>query len=590
MKRIQVVAIAAVAAGFIAGTIGRPVLEWVQDSGSTTKRTTSTGRSRTGKARPEPTESAAASVSSPVTAPPSADSNGGPSTTAASPATIAPPTKSAAARVRGGATAWRGDFGRSARPWAAGALPGSPAHLADEWPAEASGATAAGESADVDSGADEVGEPESADEVAEAEGAAEEPKEPEAEQNVPSGPVDTQRADLTPAASLPSWVRPTLELRGRGDTDKGFAATDERDAFYLSRLRVGADVDISKTLRGHVLMQDARVGAFDGERVPADARNQLDLYEGFVEAGTKDVGVRLGRQAMTFGSGRLVGTDEWANAPVTFDGAAGWWQNDALRIDAFTASAVGLDAIRFDRRRAGDELVGASARVKRVVGGVDVEPFFLSNRREGALGVERRNTFGARAFGNVTAQVGLDAEVAWQRGTAPDGRVDAMAASAGVSWTPTLSVPTTVGVDVKSASGDADHGDGRLQTFDPLYGAAHGDFGMADLAGWRNVRSVGVSMKTQPSTTVGFGVSVRRLFLATTADGLYDGAGHRTLDNPRATSRDIGSELDFTVSLGALRHGHMEVGLSGFFGGDFVRESAAASTIWKPYAMWKVRF
>ena len=63
--------------------------------------------------------------------------------------------------------------------------------------------------------------------------------------------------------------------------------------------------------------------------------------------------VRVGRQEIALGSGRLIGPPDWGNSVPGVDGARAALSAAGAKLDVFTFSPVNADDSRFDRTRPG---------------------------------------------------------------------------------------------------------------------------------------------------------------------------------------------------------------------------------------------
>ncbi|MBZ5578444.1 MAG: alginate export family protein [Acidobacteriia bacterium] len=75
---------------------------------------------------------------------------------------------------------------------------------------------------------------------------------------------------------------------------------------------------------------------------PPSQRNPADLRLGWVQIGnseTSPVTVRVGRQPLSFGEGRLVSDPNWSNVGRSFDAVRMTVHYGPVRLDAFTGAS-----------------------------------------------------------------------------------------------------------------------------------------------------------------------------------------------------------------------------------------------------------
>jgi hypothetical protein len=117
-----------------------------------------------------------------------------------------------------------------------------------------------------------------------------------------------------------SFSNSTFGFRGAGGVPS--------ENYILHRLLLGGDFHVGPYVRTFVQIGDElEAGRLPGPQ-PTDI-NRGDLAQGFVElnlpAGERStMNARVGRQEMTFGSGRLVDIREGPNIRQSFDGARVW--------------------------------------------------------------------------------------------------------------------------------------------------------------------------------------------------------------------------------------------------------------------------
>jgi hypothetical protein len=304
----------------------------------------------------------------------------------------------------------------------------------------------------------------------------------------------------------------------------------------VDRVRVFAELE-------HGSVADRRYAAG-----PAD-EDELDLSGAFLEVsfgragpnGASDV-VRLGRQELSYGAGRLIAPRNGPNTRLSFDGALVRLNRAGWRTDLFLLRPEQTQPGVFDNRlEDGAALWGAYAA--RSWGEHQLDLFYFGAERAGGfyaegVGVETRHTIGAR-WNRRTGPVTFDLEGAVQGGeleTASDRGLDiaawTLAAQAtyelsGQGWRPTLGAAAGI------ASGDEATGDGELNTFRAPHPPGR-YFGHANGLGPSNVAGAKASLRLKPTQKLTVEPRAYVLWRASEAEGIYSpGAPLRT---------DIGDE------------------------------------------------
>lgn len=288
-------------------------------------------------------------------------------------------------------------------------------------------------------------------------------------------PLDTLKwIEVSDALSLTLGGEARLRGEAYDELDLGFNDAVKSD-YLLARLMLHADVRASSHVRGFVQL---RVGdAWGAERPLSPVQvNDVDVNQAFVDVavptGNDQIGLRLGRQEMSFGSSRMVSVREGPNIRLSFDGARAFWNLDTgRRVDVFYARPVLPAAHAFDDRSSRDYQFWGVYGTTPIEPGLGIDLYYFGvDRSRVAFGQgvspETRHTLGGRLFGR-RGPWDWDLEAAYQFGDfgARSIRAYTFANDFGYTlksapWSPRL------GLRLDVASGDADASDNRLDTFE----------------------------------------------------------------------------------------------------------------------------
>lgn len=257
-----------------------------------------------------------------------------------------------------------------------------------------------------------------------------------------------------------------MRLRGETYIPRDFGLRGSRGEDYgLGRFMVHADLRMEKHLRAFLQLRHGEAWA---ARSPLGAtqQNRLDVHQAFVETGSLGgsggMALRIGRQEISFGSGRMVGTRDGPNVRLSFDGVRASWAGEAVRLDGFVTRPVAARAgVLDDRSVRRNSFWGAYlTRTTGAASGMDV--YYLGVERPQAsfprgVAAETRHTIGARLFGRSGAW-DWDVEAAYQFGRfggAPIGAFtianDVGLRMDGLPWSPRLGLR----LDLASGGGTA---------------------------------------------------------------------------------------------------------------------------------------
>jgi hypothetical protein len=388
---------------------------------------------------------------------------------------------------------------------------------------------------------------------------------------------------------LPKWMRFSVEFRGREEGRTSFSFKEgANDTYTLTRFRIGLDLKPAKWFHLFVQGQDSRVIDIDQSRATSATKNLFDLRQGYVElkAGEQSwVGLQVGRTELNLGNQRLVGGGDWGNVTRTFDvvkigiGAGG------NRVDVFAATPVTIYTNRFDKfdGAPGQNLYGVYGTLSKVVRRTTIEPYVLwktlpaVTSELGSHGNADIYTAGALWFGRLPAGFDYTVEMARQAGHSSVDDVSAWAGYWIAGYSPArLPLRPRFSTEYTYATGDNTKGDGKVGTFDQVYGAFHNIYGVSDLFGWRNIRHYRAGAEAKPTSKVKVNFDYHFLWLAIGHDGLYNASGVQVVKAPSggALHTDIGHDADFYVTYNPRPWLTLGTGWSYLFWGRFLRENA----------------
>ena len=372
--------------------------------------------------------------------------------------------------------------------------------------------------------------------------------------------------------------------------------------------------------------------SFDDERYSATAAGQglperdgpLDLHQAFLFVGNHKafpLSLKIGRQELVYGDQRLLGHFRWNNNARTFDAAKVRWQNAFFGVDLFTGSLVYNDHRNLNTSNFQDAFSGAYFNFPTVATKEVVEAYVY--RRTVSRGILTDNwtgmaapfrfpapqdlyTAGLRvrskpeAYGPWDYGVELMHQFGERTAVAPAATVAAAAASprldqaawaavlqGGYTWSEHPWQPR-VAVIYSYASGDKNASDGDSETFQNLFATTHLHYGYMDLSSLQNLEDLRLALAAKPRTNVSLAVEVHFQRLNRTTDFWYNiggvprnfpgaavGSGGGFRINP-SYSRDLGTEIDFVAGWTFKPYAQIEVGVSHYFRGDYIKQSLSA--------------
>ena len=423
------------------------------------------------------------------------------------------------------------------------------------------------------------------------------------------------------------------DMRQRYERYSGFGlgngSVDSRaDAYYLARYLLHADLHVDDAFRFFLQFKSNTELDRRGGARPGIDRDDFDLHQAFFDvrlplsqiAADARLLVRLGRQELSYGDGRLIDFREGPNVRQSFDAAVVSLQTPGVRSDAIYARQVatnkGVWDDSYNLQQA--QLWGLYNTVSlpflqrpRSSDKASADLFYLGYDRENAAfdqrarpgsfvpqpGHETRHSVGGRLFGTVAPLGGgllagslhYNAAGVYQFGRYGNAGISAFSFSSDVGYRfeqlPFKPDLTLIG-DV--ISGDANGRDGKLETYNPLFPTAI-FFSEAGLIGPSNVVSFHPSLDLSLHKALKLRMTAIGYWRQDTGDGVYNFGGSPSYPGtPGATlpgstnlpdgPRYIGTEVHTRLTWGINRHLTFDVSYSHFFAGAYVRETAALTS------------
>jgi hypothetical protein len=401
-------------------------------------------------------------------------------------------------------------------------------------------------------------------------------------------------ADGTTSLSLGGELRVTYERFG----NQSFGLTPpDPDGYFLQRYLLHTDLRAGSRVRVWTEFNSGlENGRFGGPR-PVIDEDRLDLHQAFVEVAVAATSpsaavLRVGRQEIALGAGRMYALREGPNVPLSFDGVRAIAHAGPWRLDGWAARPVDNTSGVFDDQSHhsfdvwgvyGSRVIAPSRQT------VGLEVYYLGLARDAAhfdqgTANETRHTFGARVWHQ--GPWAYDAEAMFQVGRFGSGDIRAWRSViegshlvADAVWLPRL------GLVLDVASGDKNPADPNLQTFNALFQSGTYS-GRAQLLGPSN------SIRFEPSVT--FGPARHMLVSAgwgfywrqSAYDALYSISGQVIVPSNGVTDRYEGSRPTMQIDWQLTRHLSAHVNYIYAFNGRFEEQSVHATSTMSYVSPW----
>jgi hypothetical protein len=382
--------------------------------------------------------------------------------------------------------------------------------------------------------------------------------------------------------SLGGEIREAFERVGNDNWGK----QPYSNAFLLQRYMLHSDWHLGKRFRVFVQLKNGLEDFRAGGPRPIDEK-RLDFEAAFLEVGDthkKNWAVlRVGRQELNYGSGRLVSVREGPNVRQSFDGVKIRSKAGAWNVDAW-AVRPDLDKLGFFDNAPDHTTafwgVYATRPLRR---GVGYDLYYLGLDRKDATfergtAAELRHTAGARLWRPIATQepgADFDYEGVVQFGTfgSDDIRAWTLASDTGYSLT-TMPLRPRFSIKADVSSGD-NPGSPTLGTFNPIYPIGN-YFGVLADTGPGPVNFIDVHPRIQ--TQLGHGVSVSTDLIVQWRENLNDGVyavpGFLLVPADGSRARFVGYRPGAEVRWQIDRHAYLQADYGIFYAGQFLKEAS----------------
>lgn len=380
---------------------------------------------------------------------------------------------------------------------------------------------------------------------------------------------------ITADAYLTTGVE--FRLRNEKYHDNLWGNADAPDDGYLwARVVPYADLHVGKA-RAFVQPIIAYAAGVAPSASPVD-KTREDLLQGFADVEIGPVTFRAGRQMLSLGTERLVGTRYGPNVPLAFDGARGIVRIGATTISLLAVCPVQPGSMSFDDTRSRSKsLWGAYATLP----GLDI--YYLGYRNDraafgGRTGRELRHSVGARSFGTAR-DWHWNIEGVAQFGRFAGNRIGAWTLGTEVGRTfPNAPFAPDAVMRFNVVSGDRRSSDRTLGTFNALFPKGK-YFGELSPVGPSNIVSVNPRLGMTVTPGVSASISGMAYWRYSRADGVYDVPGNLLRAPGTSKARFIGKEIEATLAWQATSELELSTSLSAFDAGRFLEETGSGRTI-----------
>ncbi|HEY4047892.1 MAG TPA: alginate export family protein [Acidobacteriaceae bacterium] len=355
-----------------------------------------------------------------------------------------------------------------------------------------------------------------------------------------------------------------------------------------------ADLHLGAHFRIFGELQSAFENGRHGGPRPYD-NDKLDIHQAFADYAPSEGGdkflLRVGRQELYFGSGRLVDARFGLNTRISFDGFRMTTKIHRMKVDGFTTRPTLQRPGYFDDTPDSQKMFWGIYGTTPLTRSANLDVYYLgfnSKHQTFAKGSGQLmlHTLGGRLFGQ-SRNLDFDNEINAQVGLFGNGDVRAWSVSLSHGYTfssrrasPRLSLHSDV------TSGDNGTHD-RLGTFFPLY-AKGKYFGEADLNGPSNTIDLIPQIDLHLHSGITLSTSYGAFWRESTHDGIYGFAGNLYKTGGNGNARLIGQQAEVDMNFLVAPHTMVRAVYEHFFSGPFLQQNPPGhnvnyATVWFDY-------
>jgi hypothetical protein len=367
---------------------------------------------------------------------------------------------------------------------------------------------------------------------------------------------------------------------------------------YLNeRYMLSFDAHYGKHVRSFVELKSGLNSYRIGGPRPIDEK-KLDFQAGFLELGTSkganSVALRVGRQELEYGSGRLVDVREGPNVRLSFDGFMVKSKIDSWQIDGFAVRPDLDNPGFFDN--APNHAVGFwgvyTTRTLPRKMSLDVYYLGLDRRQatfERGTAQEVRHSLGARLSRPIATEKSgpdFDYEGLWQFGTFGSGNIRAWTVASETGYRfPAFALKPRLSAKADISSGD-NPGSKTLGTFNPLFPKGN-YFGVLATTGPGPINFIDVHPHVETTFPHNVTASFDWIFQwrENVLDGVYSVPGFLIRPAGNSQARFVGHRPGTELRWQVDRHLWFQADYGIFYAGRFLKETQPHGNL-NYWALW----
>lgn len=393
---------------------------------------------------------------------------------------------------------------------------------------------------------------------------------------------------------------------------------DPDNTYLLLREKLHAGYSPASWLTVYAEARDS--SSQNDDRNPNPDSDTFDLHQAYLQLGDAKqfpLVLKVGRQELSYGDERLIGTADWSNVPRSFDAAKLRFENTTFWLDAFYSRPVIPDDNNFNVSNDYDAFSGVYGGTRALIPKTETQLYFLARNTElGSPTLQKGALVGLpsprdiyTAGGRIKSLPGkfsgwdFEAEGAYQFGRFKTTAVSkslnqdafALHGSAGYTFAEAAGTPR-LGIEYNFGSGDKNAADGTHGTFENLFPTNHKFYGYMDFISWQNINDLRFNASIKPVKGMTLNADYHAFWLADTHDAFYTVAGAPRTGGGVGTGTGyainpgynnyLGSEVDLVANYLVTPWAGLQAGFGHFFVGNYIKSSLSAPAFGATDANW----
>lgn len=362
--------------------------------------------------------------------------------------------------------------------------------------------------------------------------------------------------------------------------------------FYSQRIAFHTNLELGKYIR---FFGELYHGYTSHEKEFAEY-DEADIFQAFVEFKSSigeegKINFRFGRQEMGLGATRLIGIREGPNIRRSYDMGRIIYSKGKSKIQAFYGKeirplfgAFDNEFSFFDSSSPNPKLWGAYSQFP--INGLNGfnEFYYLGFQVDNSAfndvsGEETRHTIGLRRFGKIGKHWRYNSEAIYQFGEIDGQEISAF--SIDTDWHYELNETNwkwSPGLKLEYTSGDKDTGDGKINSFNPMF-VNPAFYSLAATVTPVNIIGIHPSVRFKPTEKLRLYAEWAIFWRASKNDALYRPT--RFINRPanEVSEKNIGNQFGLEIQYEISRYFSLDFDVSYFIAGNFLEKSGEAENI-----------